>query len=415
MKITEHTYVYGKNGHYYVSRSDTRGSRTLGRFAVLQDALKAHADAWLQVPIHGRGHDVWLSFCADGCPLGESALKTWRTRRLEEFVTCLPEPQQRVMILLEGIHGESRHNPDQIARILGTSIERVQEIERLATRTMNGLVNKEEVMNDEGSMDDKSRTVSTTGQSLDDVPDEELLDLLRVLVRNDPTLAEKVTELRISRENARHVEIIGSLMLQVPELRGLASKWPEYHTATNKNLEKRISAVEETNLFTSLLDWLAERLWNLPAEDIECSAADGAIHADKGDARGPLAQSPALSDSVTGLPESDSTGAGVIEPETPVGQKRFCDAASDLLDAADFAMSPWHEIWKRLTGECSNGSRVTLVLERIEVAQADTREATEEEFRQKGWAIDPLTRDTLEAVDEVLEGDVNISEDPSST
>jgi hypothetical protein len=415
LKIAEHTYVYGKDGHYYVSRSDTGGSRTLGRFAVLQDALKAHANAWLQVPIHGRGHDAWLSFCSDGRPLGEGTLKTWRTRRLEEFVNRLPEPQQRVMILLEGIHGESRHNPDQIARALGISIERVQEIERLATRTMNGLLNKEEMMDNEASMDDEARTVSTTGQPLDDVPDDELLDLLRVLIRNDPTLAEKMSELRLSRVNVRHVEMIGSLMLQVPELRGLASKWPEYNTPTNKNLEKRVSAIEETNLFTSLLDWLAGRLWDLPAEDIECSATDGAIHADKGDARGPLAQNPALSDSVAGLPGSDSTGAGVIEPETPVGQKRFCDAASDLLDAADFAMSPWHEIWKRLTGERSNSGRVTLALERIEVAQADTREATEEEFRRKGWALDPLTRDTLEAVDEVLEGDVNIPEDLSST
>jgi hypothetical protein len=163
-------------------------------------------------------------------------------------------------------------------------------------------------------------------------------------------------------------------------------------------LANRVAAIERTNFLDSLLEWLANHLWDQPIQPAPSTPvgkteqpSSASIHANAG---------------VHGLEWHDASVRSAAEEGSasePSADKMpfpYCEAATALLDAQLVEDSPYAPIWAHLTEKHPEQSWVVIWLQRIEAIKGDTRQETQDELAMQG-EIDVLGHDVLVAVDHV--------------
>jgi len=185
--------------------------------------------------------------------------------------------------------------------------------------------------------------------------------------------------------DAKLVEFIGNTLLEAPELRALGEDRAQYAAergiAIERILAGRIAAIRQTRTIATLLEWLAHRLWDSPAESEALRAGCGTK----------------TGTALKGGPKRDEHAVRALGP--------FANAAQLLLDAVTFPASPFYYVWQQLMGlhaEESEQAAMSILLQHIVILDEQSHSATAVRLQGLGFA-DLLARDVLDAVDEVLE------------
>jgi DNA-directed RNA polymerase sigma subunit (sigma70/sigma32) len=157
----------------------------------------------------------------------------------QRILGMLPDQERRILVYRRGLKGGRVHTTAETASHFGVTPARIDEINAEARRIRLDLVSTEADMNMESRRGDDfvggSRTPASprddAAQSGVDIPDEELLALVRDLIKDDDNIKEKVRQYRTQQRNIQYVESIGASLLNVPELEALREEWPQYHRA----------------------------------------------------------------------------------------------------------------------------------------------------------------------------------------